>query len=81
MILEIKNIARTNQQLWGLINEVINDSYFKLIKFFPTELLDQCKNIKMNLRTYQMKSKQIIKNSFGKWVVCTSGYDPPKGVR
>ena len=79
--LDIENISSTYQQLCRSIYEVINDSYFRVEKYFPTEFLDQCKKIQMNLRTYQMKSKQIFKNEFGKWVVCTSCYGPLKGYR
>ena len=41
MNLEIENIASTNQQLWESIYEVINDSYFEVVKLFPTEFLNQ----------------------------------------
>ena len=54
-------IASTNQQIWRSIYEVIYDSYFKVVKLFPREFLDQCKNKKMNLRIYQIKSKHILK--------------------
>ena len=54
MNLGIENIASTNQQIWRSIYEVIHDDYFKVVKLFPRELLDQCKE--MNLRIYQMKS-------------------------
>ena len=57
MDLDIENIVSTNQQLWRLIYEVIHDDYFKVVKFFPTDFLDQCKKTKMNLRIYQMNSR------------------------
>ena len=81
MNLDIKNIASTNQQLWISIYEFKDDSYFKVVKLFPTEFLGQCKKIKINLRTNQMKSRQIFLNDFGKWILCTSGYYTQKGLR
>ena len=59
MNLDIENIASANQQLWISIYEVIDDLCFKVVKLFPTEYLDKCKKIQMNLRTYQMKSTQL----------------------
>ena len=41
--LNIENIASTSQNIWRSIYEVIGDSYFNVVKLFPTELLDQCK--------------------------------------
>ena len=41
--LDIENIASTNQQFCRSIYEGIDDSYLKVIKLFPTECLDQCK--------------------------------------
>ena len=43
MNLDIENIDKTNQQIWRSIYEVIHDDYFKAVKFFPTEFLNQCK--------------------------------------
>ena len=61
MNLDIENIASSRQQIWRSIYEVIPDDYFKFVKFFPAGFLNQCKKIKMNLRTYQMKSNQLLK--------------------
>ena len=44
MNLDIENIAITNQQIWKSIYEVIHDDYFKVVKLFPSEFLNQCKN-------------------------------------
>ena len=44
MNLDIENIASTNQQIWRSTYEVIHDDYFKVVKLFPREVLDQCKN-------------------------------------
>ena len=43
MNLDIENISSTSQQIWKSIYEVIDDSYFKAVKLFPTECLDHCK--------------------------------------
>ena len=40
--LVIENISSTSQQIWGSIYEVIDDSYFKTVKLFPTQVLDHC---------------------------------------
>ena len=40
MNLDIENIASSGQQIWRSIYEVINDSYFKAVKLFPTNFLD-----------------------------------------
>ena len=61
MNLDLENIASTSQKTWGSIYEVIHGDYFKAVKLFPTKILNQYKKIKMSLRTYQMKSKQILK--------------------
>ena len=44
MNLYIENIAITDQNIWISIYEVIHDDYFKAVKFFPTEFLNQFKN-------------------------------------
>ena len=62
MNLDIENIASTSQQICGSIYEVVYDDYFKAVKLSPTQFLDHCK--KMNLKTYQVKSKQLFK----KWL-------------
>ena len=59
MNLDIENIDSINQQIWRSIYEVIHDDYFKAVTLFPTQFLDHCK--KMNLQTYQIKSKQLKK--------------------
>ena len=43
MNLEIENIDSTNENIWRLIYEVIHGDYFKAVKFFPSEFLNQCK--------------------------------------
>ena len=55
MNLDIENIATTNQQIWRSIYEVIHDITFKVVRFFPSEFLNQCRKIQINLRTYQMR--------------------------
>ena len=42
MDLDVENIAITSKKKWGSIYEVIHDDYFKAVKFFPTEFLNQC---------------------------------------
>ena len=44
MNLDIENIASPSQKTFRSIYEVINDDYFKAVKFFPTEFLNQFKN-------------------------------------
>ena len=41
--LDSENISSTGQQIWISIYEVICDDYFKAVKLFPTEFLNQCK--------------------------------------
>ena len=43
MNLDIENIASSSQQIWRSIYEVIDDTYLKKMKLFPTEFLDHCK--------------------------------------
>ena len=44
MNLDIENIASKNHKIWRSIYEVIHDDYFKVVKLFPREFLNQCKN-------------------------------------
>ena len=46
MNLDLENIAITSQQVWISIYKVIDDSYFKSVKLFPTQFLDHCKKRK-----------------------------------
>ena len=59
MNVDVENIASKKQLFWRPIYEVIGNSYFEATKLFLTIILDQCRKIQINLRTYQMKSKQI----------------------
>ena len=60
--LGIENIAISSQQIWRSIYELIDDSYFKSVKLFPTQFLDHCKKNETNLKIYQVKSKLLLKN-------------------
>ena len=40
---DIEEITNIYQQVWILIYEVIHDDYFKVVKLFPREFLDQYK--------------------------------------
>ena len=62
--LYIEKIASTNQQLWRSIYEVIDDSYFKVVKLFPTEFLDKCKNIPNQPQNISSE----VKAAFFKWL-------------
>ena len=44
MNVDIENIASTKQPFWISINEVIDDSIFKVLQLFPTTFLNQCNN-------------------------------------
>ena len=44
MNVDIENIASIKQPFWRSIYEVIDDSYFEVVKLFPTTFLNQCKN-------------------------------------
>ena len=44
MNLDIENISSTSRQIWRSIYEFIHDDYFKVVKLFPTQFLDHCKN-------------------------------------
>ena len=50
-------------KIWGSKYEVIDDSYFKVVKLFPTQFLNHCKKKETKLKTYQVKSKQILKTA------------------
>ena len=63
------------------IYEVIDDSYFGVVKLFPKISLNQCKNNPNESQNIPFELKVAFKNVYEKLVVCTSGYDPPKGVR
>ena len=80
MNLDIDNISSTNQQIWIPIYEVIHDGYFKVVKLFPKEFWGQLKK-KWTSEYIKWIQSSFKNNGFGKWVVCTSGYDPPKEVR
>ena len=77
---DIEHISSKKEPFWRPIYEVIDNSYFEETKLFPTAFLNQCLKIQMNLRTYQIKSKQLKKKEYGTGVLCTSCYDLPKGV-
>ena len=79
MNLDIEIIASTSQKNWRSIYEVIHDDYFKVVKLLPTQFLDHY--LKMNIKTYQMRSKQPLKYGFGSRVLCISGYDTHKELR
>ena len=42
--LDTEKIASTNQQFWRSTYEVIDDSYFRVVKLFLTKLLNKYKN-------------------------------------
>ena len=44
MNVDIENIASKKQPFWRSIYEVIDESYFRVVKLFPTKVLNQCKN-------------------------------------
>ena len=44
MNVDIGNIASKKQPFWRSIYKVIDYSYFEVVKLFPTEFLNQCKN-------------------------------------
>ena len=69
MDLDIENIASTNQQFCRSIYEVIGDSYFKVVKFFPTEFLYQCKKDPNEPQNIPNEVKADLKNGFIKFFV------------
>ena len=81
MNVDIENSASKKQSFWRPIYEVIENSYFEETRLFPTFVLTNVEIIKKNLITYRIKLKQFFFNGYGTGVVCTSGYDPTKGVR
>ena len=74
--LDIENISSTSQKMWRSIYEVIHDDYFKAVKLFPTQFLDQCQKKVDETQNIPNEVKADVK-----WVVFTSGYDNPKGFR
>ena len=81
MNVDIENIVSKKQPFWRSIYEIIDDSYFEVVKLFPTTFLNQCRNDPNEPQNIPSEVKEAFKNGFGTWVECTSGYDPPKGVR
>ena len=57
--LDIETFSSSSQQTWVSIYEVIDDSYFKELKLFPTHFLTIVTKKETNLKTYQVKSKLI----------------------
>ena len=43
MNVDIENIASKKQPFWRSIYEVIDESYFRVVKLFPTKVLNQYK--------------------------------------
>ena len=58
--LDIENIASTSQNIWRSIYEVLHDDFFSVLKFFPTEFLNQCK--KNDPRNIPNEVKAVFKN-------------------
>ena len=81
MNVDIENIASKNQQFWISIYEVIDDSYFILVKLFPTTFLKQCKNNQNEPQNIKNEVKVDLKKWLWKMGCMHNGYDPPKGVR
>ena len=61
MNLDIENIASTNQKLWISIYEVIDYSYFEIVKLCPTTFLNQCKNNPNELQNIPSEVKAVFK--------------------
>ena len=72
--------VKTNK-FWRPIYEVTENSYFEEKRLFPTKVLEQCKNNPNEPQNIPNEIKLDLKNGYGTGVVCTSGYDPPKGVK
>ena len=66
MNLDIENIASTNQNIWRSIYDVIDDSYFKVVKFFLTEFLDQCKKNQNEPQNIPNEAKAALKKRLWK---------------
>ena len=79
---DIENIASKKQPFWRTIYEVIDYSYFEIVKLCPTTFLNQCKNNPNEPQNIPSEVKASFqKYPWNKGVICTIGYDPPKGVR
>ena len=59
MSVDIKSIASIKQKFWRSIYEVIDDSYFEVVKLFQKYFKTNVKIIQKNLRTYHLKSNQL----------------------
>ena len=79
MNLDIENVSSLKKPFWRPIYEVIENSYFEEAKLFPTNVLNLCRNNPNELQNIPNGIKSD-KNCYETGVVCTSGYDPPKGV-
>ena len=77
----IENISSKKQPFWRSIYEVIEYSYFEVLKIFPTTFLDQCKNNPNEPQNIPNETKAALIFFYGTGVVCKSVYDPPKGFR
>ena len=67
---EIENIASTKQLFWRSIYEVIDDSYFDIVKIFSTTFLNQCKCNPNEHQSIPNEIKADLKNGFGTGVLC-----------
>ena len=62
MNVDIENIASKNQQIWRSIYEVIHYHYFRVVKFFPNKILNQCKNNPNGPQNIPNKVRAAFKN-------------------
>ena len=64
MNVDIENISSKKQPFWRSIYEVIENSYFEETTLFPTNNLNQCRNIPNE----PQKIPNEIKADFFKWL-------------
>ena len=82
MNVDIENITSKNKHLGDQYTTLVIIHFFSEAKLFSTGFLDQCRNNPNGPQNIPNRTKTALKkNGYGTGVVCTSGYDPPKGVR
>ena len=60
---------------WSNIHEAIDATYFEEFKNLPNHFLITIKITRTSHKTFQLKSRGIIKNILKRKFICTGGYD------
>ena len=77
----VENISKNSNKTWRPIYKFIDNSFFAATKLFTTKFLYQCENNPNEPQDLPSEVKVALKHGYGTGVICTSGYDTPKGFR